>query len=196
MKTLQEQLQEIRKQFEATPWLKWAAVAIVLLGMVFVWVTLEGARNNAQQQAIDAEAKLRRVRALQGQDTWLAREEETKQLLAALEAQMPLVDTPGLAQAALQSWLRTLTEMYTAEQGIRISIEKAAAVNGLDNVVKVRATLSGGLTPREALNLIRKIESSPSLTVIETLNITNDHNKTVTLSLNAYYRIAVPAEAP
>lgn len=196
MKFLSHQLDGLRKQLETTPWLRWAMIAIAVLGMVFVWQFLDGARANAQQQAIDEEIKLRRIRALQGQDIWLSQKDEATQLRAALEAQLPVVATPGLAQAALQSWLRTLTASFTTEQGIRIAIEKAGQIDGLDNVVKVRATLSGGLSPGEALNIIRQIESAPSLAVVETLNITNDVNKTAHMSLNAYFRIADPAAAP
>lgn len=196
MKLLSQQLQEMRKQLEATPWLRWAAVAIALLGIAFIWQSLDGAKADAQDQAIEQETKLRRIRGLQGQDVWLTHEEDAKQLRASLEAQMPAVATTGLAQAALQSWLRTLTQGFTAQQAIRISIENAAEVQGLERVVKVRATLTGALTPRDALNLVRQIESAPSLVVIETLNISNDTNKTANMSLNAYYRIADPVVAP
>lgn len=196
MKILPHQLDGLRKQFEATPWLRWAMIAIAGLGILFVWQFLDGARASAQQQAIDEEIKLRRIRALQGQDIWLSRKDEATQLRAALEAQLPVVATPGLAQAALQSWLRTLTASFTTEQSIRIAIEKAAQIEGLDSVVRVRATVSGGLSPREALNVIRQIESAPSLVIVETLNITNDTNKTAHMSLHAYFRIADPAAAP
>ncbi len=196
MTSLQQQLQEMRKQFQATPWLRWAAVAIAVLGMAFVWQFLDGARVSAQQQAIDEESKLRRIRALQGQDIWLIREGEARQLVAALEAQIPAVKTPGLAQAALQTSLRTMTESFTEANGIRIAIEKAAEVSGIEGVVKVRATLNGAVTPSETMNLIRKIEGSPSLMIIESVNITNDVNKTANLSLNAYFRIDDPATAP
>lgn len=189
MTLLAQQARDMRKQFEATPWLRWGAAGIAVLAMAFVWQFLSDARASSQRQAIDQESKLGQVRALQGQDIWLVRENEAKQLIETLEAQLPTVKTPGLAQASLQSWLRTVTERFTPEQGIRISIEKASEIDALPNVVGVRATLSGNLTPRDVLTLIRTIESSPNLAVIETLNITNDVSKTVNMSLNAYFRI-------
>ena len=186
----------LRKQLEATPWLRWAAVAIAVLGMAFLWQTVSDVRQRAQQQAIDEESKLRRIRALQGQDVWLTHEQDARQLLGSLEAELPEVATAGLAEAALQAWLRTISSRFNSDQSIRMAVEKSADVASVDNVVKVRATLSGAMTPAEATNVIRQIESAPNLIVIETINITNDASSTVNMSMNAYFRIADPARDP
>lgn len=196
MKHLIGQLAKARVQFEATPWLRWAALAIAVLAMAFVWQALDGIRVRAQEQAIDEESKLRRVRALEGQEGWLSNEREAAQLLASLNAQLPVVATSGLAQAALQRWLREMSSRFSTEQAIRIAIEDAAEVDGLTDVVKVRATFSGALSPTEVLGIIRQIESAPSLMVIETININNDTSNTVNLSLNAYFSVDTSASQP
>lgn len=188
-------LAEVRRQLDAAPWLKWALAAIVVLAALFIGQELESLRNGAQKRAIDAESALRRIKALQGQEEWIARAEESRKLRDALYAQVPPVATPGLAQAAVQGWLNELTAAAGDTQNMRISVENAAVLETPPGFLRVHATLSGGMTPGQALNLIRRIESATNLVVIETVDIRNDGNRVVSLSLNAYYRQATAGES-
>ncbi|KAF1686627.1 hypothetical protein B1992_06875 [Pseudoxanthomonas broegbernensis] len=180
---------QLRRQLDATPWLRWALLAIAALAALLVLQGLEQVRTQAQKQAIDEEVKLRRIKALQGQDVWLARAKESAALREALLAQIPPANTPGAAQAALQSWLQSLANSTSDPQKVRTAVEGTAPVEALPGVVRLRATLRGGMSPREALNIARQVEGGRDLVVIESLDIRSDSNPNASIGMNAYYRL-------
>lgn len=188
MTTLSAQWNELRRQAEASPWLKWAVLGIAILLAAFLLQTLDGLRLDSRKAAIKAEANLERIHALQGQDVWFAREKESTQLRDALWAQLPTVDTSGMAQAAVQNWLRKLTSTFAATQNVRIRVNQVGAVTQLPGVIRVNASISGNLSPRQSLGILRQIETSTNLVVAETVSIQSDSSDVLQLTLNAYYR--------
>lgn len=195
MKAFEVQIRELKRQLETSPWLKWAGVAIALLLAAFALQSMEGWRADRQKAAIEAEQNLRRILSLKGQDAWLEREKNARQLRDALKAQLPGVSTPGMAQAALQSWLRNITAGFESKQNMTIRVNRSGPVDGMPDVIRVNAALNGALSPRQSLGLLRQIENSPNLVVVETLTLLSDDNNTVHLTVNAYYRVT-GAEKP
>ncbi|MGB3394181.1 MAG: hypothetical protein WA956_06555 [Stenotrophomonas sp.] len=189
MKTLETQIQSLKRQTEASPWLKWAGLAITILLASFMVQGLEGWRVKQQKTAIDAEQNLKRILALKGQDAWLERETNARQLRDALWAQLPKVATTGMAQAALQSWLRNITSGFESRQNVTIRVNRSGPVEGMPGVIRVNAALNGALSPRQSLGLLRQIENSPNLIVVETLTLQSDDSNTLHLTVNAYYQV-------
>lgn len=182
-------LQSLKRQVEVTPWLRWAGLAIAILLAAFIVQGLESWRTERQKTAIEAEQNLRRILSLNGQDAWLEREKSSRQLRDTLSAQTPEVTTPGMAQAALQNWLRSITSGFEAKQNITIKINRSGPVEGMPDVIRVNAALNGIFSPRQSLGLLRQIENSPNLIVVETLTLQSDDSNTLHLTVNAYYRI-------
>lgn len=189
MSAFDAQLQSLKRQVEATPWLRWAGLAIAILLASLIVQGLESARTERQKAAIEAEQNLRRILALKGQDAWLEREQSTRQLRDALSARIPEVATPGMAQAALQSWLRGITSGFEARQNVTIRVNRSGPVEGMPDVIRVNAALNGIFSPRQSLGLLRQIEDSPNLLVVETITLQSDDSNTLHLTVNAYYRI-------
>lgn len=188
---------KLRTQLDAAPWLRWALVGVGVLSAIYALQALDRLRLDAQRDSIAAEARARQIRSLEGQDVWFARQEESLRLKDSLLAQIPTSPTPGIAQAALQSWLGDLTKSVGDSSSVRITVENAAPVETIPGLVRFRATLRGGITPREALNLLRQVESSRNLMVVETMDIRSDTNRIATITVNAFYRMAsAPAPAP
>ena len=196
MKAFDAHLQALKRQIEATPWLKWAGFAIAILLALFIVQGLEGWRTERQKAAIEAEQNLRRILALKGQNAWLEREKNARQLRDALQAQLPEVATPGMAQAALQNWLRDITSSFESQQNVTIKVNRSGPVEGMPDVTRVNASLNGGLSPRQSLSLLRQIETSPNLIVVETLTLQSDDSNTLHLTVNAYYRVTGGEKAP
>ena len=192
MKAFEAQMRALKQQAEAAPWLKWAGLAIAVLLAALMLQTLDGWRTQQQKAAIAAEMNLRRILALKGQDAWVEREKSATQLRDALVAQIPQVATPGMAQAALQSWLRGVTSAFDSRQNVTIRINRSGPVENVPGVLRVNASLNGNLSPRQALTLLRQIETATNLVVVETVNLQTDSNS-LQLSLNAYYRVAAEA---
>lgn len=190
MKAFDSQLQSLKRQVEAAPWLKWAGLAIVLLLALFCLQALDTVRVERQKAAMDAELDLRRIMSLKGQDVWFDREKSALELRDTLRAQLPEVATPGMAQAALQNWLRGLTSGFGNEQNANIRINRSGTVETVPGVLRVNASLNVAASPRQSLNLLRQIESSSNLVTLETLTLQSDDSNTLHLTLNAYYRVA------
>lgn len=192
MKALNAPLQNLKAQMDAAPWLRWAGLAIAVLIAALALQALDGWRVERQKAGIEAEQALRRILALKGQDAWLAREKSAQQLRDSLKAQLPQVATPGMAQAALQNWLRNITANFDT-QNVVIRLNRSAPLESMPDVLRVNAALNGTLNPRQALALIRQIESAPNLVVVETVALQSDSSSTLHLTVNAYYRIAAGA---
>lgn len=190
MKLFAAQMQGLKQQAEAAPWLKWAALAIAALLAIFALQALDDWRVASQKASMDAEQNLRRTLALKGQDAWLAREKSALQLRDSLLAQLPQVATPGMAQATLQNWLRGMTGKFDGQQNATIRVNRSAPIEDMPGVLQVNAALNGNFDPRQALTLLRQIENSPNLIVVETINLQSDGSNTLHLTLNAYYRVS------
>lgn len=191
MKALDAPLQSLKRQVDAAPWLRWASLAIAVLIAALALQALDNWRAERQKAGIEAEQALRRILALKGQNVWLAREKSAQQLRDSLKAQLPQVATPGMAQAALQNWLRNITANFDT-QNVVIRLNRSAPLESMPDVLRVNAALNGTLNPRQALALIRQIESSPNLVVVETVALQSD-SSTLHLTVNAYYRITAGA---
>ncbi len=189
MKAFDSQLQNLKRQVEAAPWLKWAGLAIVLLLALLCLQALDAVRVERQKAAMDAELDLRRIMSLKGQDVWFERQKSAVELRDTLKAQLPEVSTPGMAQAALQNWLRGLTSGFGNEQNANIRINRSGTVETVPGVLRVNASLNVAASPRQSLNLLRQIESSSNLVTLETLTLQSDDSNTLHLTLNAYYRV-------
>lgn len=189
MKALDATLQSLKGQVDAAPWLRWAGLAIALLLAALALQTLDAWRVERQKASIESEQALRRILALKGQDVWLTREKSARQLRDSLKAQLPQVATPGMAQASLQNWLRNITANFDT-QNVVIRLNRSAPLENMPYVLRVNAALNGALNPRQALALIRQIESAPNLVVVETVALQSDSSSTLHLTVNAYYRIA------
>ena len=193
MTSLDARLQGLKRQIDAAPWLKWAGALIALLLAFFIVQGLETIRVERQKAAIETELNLRRILALKGQDVWFEREKSSLKLRDSLRAQLPNVATPGMAQAALQTWLRSLTSGFTTANNVTIRVNSAGAVENMKGVLRVNAAVNGNLSPRQALNLFRQIENSPNLIVIETITLQSEAPGTLNFTINAYYRVPVGA---
>lgn len=196
MKAWQAQLADIREQVRGNARLKVALLAAGALLALFLLQELDALRRSTEARSIEAEVELRRMQALKGQDVWRERAVESQKLLDSLRAEIPIVATPGLAQAGLQNWLRELTTSAGEVTGLDIAVASVAAVESLDGLIKVRATLNAGMSPQQATELIRKIEGAANLVVIDTVNIRSDQNRTASITITAYYRTPDGATSP
>lgn len=189
------QIASLRKQLEAAPWLKWGMAAIAVLGVAFAWQLLHDARVQAQADATEEVVRLRRIQALEGQDVWMKRASDASELHRAVLAQIPVATTPGVAQATLQGRLRDLAAAASDIEGLRINVADAVVLEQPAGLLRVNATLAAGMPPRQALEMIRRIEEGAELVVIESADIRVDTTQTASISLTAYYRtIAEPAQ--
>lgn len=188
---LPAQLKPVLAQVRANPRLQagLALVVVLLLGWVFLVL---GDLRDAQLQLRDqARERYVQVRLLVGQDVWLQRADEATRLADALDAEIPRVQSAGLAQAAFQGWLKGIVD--GEGDAVRMQVQTPAYMEDPADVVRVTAVVSGGISPRRAWQMIHRIESGVSLVTIPLLTVKTDGaNNMVSVTVQGYYRLPGP----
>ena len=184
----------LSRQWRENPRLRlggWAVLAILAL---YLFLVLGDARQAWTAQVAEASERLERVRSLVGQDVWVGRAAEAAQSLSALEAEIPVAATPGLAQAAMQGRLRELVSSY----GDAVVVEVAAAspVEGDEGWIRVPATLTAqSIAGGRALQLVQSLEAQPQLVVVQALAFDNREPSRLVLTVHGFFRL-VPEQEP
>ncbi len=184
----QANLRSLSQQLAGNLRLQIGVGLIAALLFAFILQALHDWRVLQQKQGIASEVELRQMRSLRGQDIWLQRAEEVGIARKALLAEIPIVDTPGLAQASLQSWLRSIGNSVPTAAGLEIDVGTPVEMEDHPGIHRVRAMVRAGLTPRQAFDFMATVESAPNLAVVETAQIRADKNSRVTLNIVGYYR--------
>lgn len=187
-------LADLRRQWAENPRLRLGVLAIgVILGIWLVLVMADWHASLSREYA-NRTTHLYKMKALAGQEEWLQRAPLAARGRAALEAGIPTVETIGLAQAQAQGWLREAT----AGMGDSIQVQAGEPVEepSRPGTWRVPVTVSGAFEPRRYLELVRRIESNPSLTVIEAAMVLNRENQTFSLTVVSYYVVNGAVDAP
>ncbi len=169
---------------------------IAALLLAFVLQGLHDWRVAQQQRAIDSEVALRQTRSLRGQDVWIQRAEQTGTAYRAVLAEIPVVTTPGMAQASLQSWLRSVGSSVAASGGVNIDVSAPVEMEDHPGIYRARATVSATLTPRQAFDFMGTVESAGNLALVETVQVRSDRGSRVAMNIVGYYRTATDEAAP
>lgn len=184
------------RQLRANPRLQWGAAIAVLLCAALALQAIDGWRSRMQQRSVDAEVEARKVIALRKQMVWVERAREAEALKKKLDSRIPVVASPGIAQATLQSSLRSAAKTIAGVQRLGVEVGDPAQVENRPGLYRVRATVSAEVAPKKAFDLISILESSPNLTLIEGSSIRSGDGQQSTINVAAFYRTpeATPAE--
>lgn len=181
-------VQSLTRQLSGNPRLQIGLALILVLVFAFAFKSLHGWRVAQQAEAIDKEVELRQTRSLRGQDVWLKRAEQTATARKALLAEIPIVATPGLAQASLQSWLRQAGNSVSASASMNIDVSAPVEMEDYPGIYRTRATVNALLTPRQSFDLMNMVESAGNLAVVETAQVRADKGSRTAITLVGYYR--------
>lgn len=176
-----------RDEWSRNARLRWGVAVIALVIGVWVFLVLRDWRDALAEEYLDRHAYLVKMQSLVGQDEWLERAEAAARIRAALEAEIPLADTIGIAQATVQTWARDLVAASGAE--LQVQAQAAQEVEGHPGLFRVPVVISGGLQAPKVMELIRQVESYGSLAVIEESLIMNRQNETFSLTVVAYFQV-------
>jgi hypothetical protein len=168
-------------------------LAIAAILAVYVLLVMRDWRTTLEHDYAARTEHLYKMKALAGQPQWLARAQSAAKVRAALEAQIPAAATTGLAQASVQGWVRELTNAMGED--LRIQAGQAEAVEGRPGLWRVPVTLSGSLDNDRYLGLLGRIESRPTLSVVEEATVNNRKTQAFSLTIVSYFRVAEAADA-
>lgn len=186
-RAVQAWIESARGQFAANPRLRWGGLAIAAILVLYVWLLLSDWQAALARDYRQERQRLEKILSLAGQGHWLARAEAAGELRRVLEAEIPVIQTLGLAQASVQSWARDLSVAFG--DGFRIQAGEATRAAAGEDLWRVPVTLSGSLDPRQAVQLMQRIESQANLATIEQALILNRSNRTFSLTVVVFYRI-------
>lgn len=187
MTGLLEKLQPLRDEWRSNPRLQLGVLVIAGLLLLSLGWTLSDWREGLSRETAQTAQRLARVENLAGQEQWSERALAAHTLRTTLEAEIPPAASPGLAQAAFQSWVSELIGTL----GIRpqLTMDTPVLLDDPPGLVRIAATLTGSLPARQWPELIRRIEGERQLLVIPALQLRSDNSNTYTMTLHAYYRL-------
>lgn len=186
-------IQSLSKQWSTllsdNPRVRFALPLMALLVLLLVWQPIHDARASAEKERAEAGDQLERIKSLRGQDVWLDRAEESALALSALRARLPNTTTVGLAQAAIQSEMREVIRALGEIPPPQIRVEEVANDALPDGVIQIRASLSAGIPPRKAFDAIGRLESTASLTRIESAEVRGGLNPGMQLVFSRFFQL-------
>lgn len=182
-----------RLEFSQNQRLRIGVVLIAGILALYSFLVLRDWRASLQDHYVERRQYLRKLKGLAGQSQWPARAEAIARSRRALEAEIPTVASPGLAQAGAQTWLRDLVAVHGA--GVQVQSQPPQAVEDHPGLWRVPIVISGALPPRSVLNLIQQVEKRSSLSVIEQALIINRENQTFELTVVSYARVSGGTDA-
>lgn len=171
-------------------------LGVLLVGGILVFYLLllmQDWRSALAQEYAGRTEHLYKMKSLAGQEEWLARARAANEVREALEAEIPEAATAGLAQASVQGWIRDVADAFGGD--IRTQTLEPVPVEGQSDIWRVPVTISGTLEPRLFVELLRRIESRSTLSVIEEAMVLNRANRTFSLIVVSYFRMPEAANA-
>ena len=188
------QLRGAREEWRTNTRLKWGVALVALIAFAYACLVLGDWRRDLHDEYQDRTIQLYKMTALADQDYWLARAQSAQAIEKALQAEVPSASTIGLAQAEVQTLVRQLMNAYG--RGLSSDASPPSMVSGQPGLWRVPVTLRGVVSQGQLLEILRRLENSDRLIVVEEFTFTFGRGvPNFSLTMVGYYRIAA-AGAP
>ena len=184
---------KIREEWSSNPRLRWGAGIALAIGFFYLCLVLVDWRRELHDQYQQRTLQLYKMTELAGQEQWLVRAEGAQAVEKALQAEIPNAATIGLAQAEVQTMARQLINAF----GRRLSSDARppAEVTGQPGLWRVPVTLRGLVSQPQMLEILRRVEDSDRLMVVDEFSFTFVKGvPNMSMTLVAYYRVGGPAQ--
>lgn len=159
------------------------AIALILAGYGFL--VLLDMRAAQARDYLQAAEQLQKMQALAGQDAWVGRAQTVARVRRGLEAEIPRVETVGVAQAQLMTWVRDMGQSFGGD-AVQIQSRDAERVTPDGDLWRIPVVISGAAGPEKVVQMIQQVEKRSVLTVVDQVLIMNRENRTYSLTLVAF----------
>ncbi len=163
-----------------------AAIAMILA--VYVFLVLVDLRAAQALRYSERTEQLAKMRALAGQDAWIGRAQSVARVRRGLDAEIPRVETIGVAQAQLMTWVRDMGQSSGGE-AVQIQLQEPRRVVADGDLWRIPVVISGAAGADKVVQMIQQVEKRSVLTVVDQALIMNRENKTYSLTLVGFARI-------
>ena len=187
---------KIREEWNGNPRLRWGAGIAIAIGFFYLCLVLADWRRDLHDQYQQRTLQLYKMTELAGQEQWLGRAQSAQALEKALQAEVPNAATIGLAQAEVQTFVRQLINAFGRKLGS--DVRPPAEVAGQPGLWRIPVTLRGVVSQPQMLEMLRRVEDSDRLMVVDELSFTFVRGvPSMSMTLVAYYRVGsgAPKEA-
>ena len=187
---------KIREEWNGNPRLRWGAGIAIAIGFFYLCLVLADWRRDLHDQYQQRTLQLYKMTELAGQEQWLGRAQSAQALEKALQAEVPNAATIGLAQAEVQTFVRQLINAFGRKLGS--DARPPAEVAGQPGLWRIPVTLRGMVSQPQMLEILRRVEDSDRLMVIDEFSFTFVRGvPNMSMTLVAYYRVGsgAPKEA-
>jgi hypothetical protein len=183
---------KIRDEWKNNPRLRWGALIALAIGFLYLCLLLVDWRRDLHAEYQQRTLELYKMTELAGQEHWLVRAQDAKATERAVQAEIPNAATIGLAQAEVQTFVRQLINAFGNKLGSEA--RPSAEVAGQPGVWRIPVTLRGVVSQVQMLEILRRVEGSDRLMVIDEFSFTFVRGvPSMSMTLVAYYRIGGPA---
>ncbi|MEQ9112548.1 MAG: hypothetical protein RIF37_13715 [Rhodospirillaceae bacterium] len=185
---------DFKAELRANERLKWLVLIIGCLLYIGPVIYLENLSSKTKAETQSSQAKLAQLKAQVSETRWPERAAEAEQFVSQLEQRYWPGDTPGLAEAGFERWIRTNLERHGMEvRQVQLSRGPVANINTnsetLSSLQHIRAKV---LAPLEEVGLIRFLNdtaTSQPWVIVEKLMIRPGRNARVEMDLMTVFKI-------
>lgn len=180
-------LAPLAEELKQNPRLRLGLVVIVALIAIYQIAGISQWRASLAADYAQQQERLLRVRSISREDGWARRAADAASMHKALQAEISDANSVGLAQATFQGWLSGLVR--STGKPLQITMGVPVKLPGQPGYWKIPAQLAGNLSIREAMELIRQVESRNELVTIDSIELSNDKYPRASLALATYYHV-------
>ncbi|WHZ19772.1 MAG: hypothetical protein OJF55_001921 [Rhodanobacteraceae bacterium] len=181
-------LAPLGEELKRNPRLRLGLVVIVALIAIYQITGISQWRASIAADYSLQQERLLRIRGISKQDGWAQRAADAASMRKALQAEISDANSVGLAQATFQGWLSGLVR--STGKPLQITMGAPVKLPGQSGYWKIPAQVAGNLSIREAMELIRQVESRKELVTVDSIELTNDQYPRASLALATYYHVA------
>lgn len=178
----------------------------LILGILWLYGVLE-LQDYAVERQKAAEAAARRLARAEAQARereWPERAEKTRRARVQYEAKLWSGDSPGVALATVQDWLvNSMASQGLARPQITVTLAddggdagKAGQKQESDDIGTIRAKIAFDFAPQNYYRLLSLLEKNERRVIVDSCFVRREPMPRVEMTLNAYFRRAVPDAAP
>lgn len=188
-------VRQMREEWRSNPRLRWGVAAIAVIALLYLVLVLLDWRRQLHEEYQQRTLQLYKMAALAGQEHWSVRAQSAQNLQKSLQAEIPRAATIGLAQAEVQTTIRQILNAF----GPKLSSESRPPVQvpSQPGLWRVPVTIRGILAQAQLMEILRRIESSDRLFVVDEFQMSFVQGQpNITLTAVAYYRVGATEGGP